>query len=72
VIGKVSQLVEGLRKNNILFFELEERGTRDEGYFDTVGIVRKFLRETVKLEVLNGSIDCEARLGRKRGKWTWT
>jgi hypothetical protein len=40
--GKVSQLEEGHRKNNIVIFGLEER--KDEGYFDTLGAMMKFMR----------------------------
>jgi hypothetical protein len=47
VDGKVSPL-EGHRKNNILISGLEER--EDMRYFDTLGAVMTFLRESMKLE----------------------
>jgi hypothetical protein len=62
---KVRQLKEGHRENNILIFGFEER--RDKGYFDSRGVMMMFLRERVKLEVLNGSINCVTRLGKRRG-----
>jgi hypothetical protein len=61
--GKVSQLEEGHRKNNILIFGLQER--KEEGYFDTLGDVMKFLRESMRLRVSNTSTDYAARLGRR-------
>jgi hypothetical protein len=47
--GKVSQLQEGHRKNTILILGFEER--KGEGFFDTLGAVRKFPKESMKLEV---------------------
>jgi hypothetical protein len=66
VDGKLSQLEEGHRKDDILIFGSEER--KDEGYFDTSGDVMKILREFMKLDVLNGSINYVARLRRRRGQ----
>jgi hypothetical protein len=53
---KVSQLEEGHKKNDILISGLE--GRKEEEYFDTLGAMMKVLRESVKLEVMNGRIDC--------------
>jgi hypothetical protein len=63
---KVKWLENGHRKNNILIFGLEER--RGESYFDTLEVAKKFLRETMKLEILNGSIDYVARVGKRSGE----
>jgi hypothetical protein len=63
VDGKLKRLEEGHRKNNILIFGLEERTD-----FDRLDVVMEFLRETMGHEVLNGSIDYVARLGKRRGE----
>jgi chromosome segregation ATPase len=63
---KIKWLENGHRKNNILIFGLEER--RGERYSDTLEVAKKFLRETMKLEVLNESIDYVARVGNRSGE----
>jgi hypothetical protein len=63
---KVKWLENEHRKNSILIFGLEER--RGESYFDTLGVAKKFLRETINLEILNGSIDYMARVGKRSGE----
>jgi chromosome segregation ATPase len=45
---KVKGLEDGHRKNNLLIFGMKER--RVESYFDALEVVKKFLRETMKLE----------------------
>jgi hypothetical protein len=59
---KIKYLENGHRKNNILIFGLEER--RGESYCDTLEVTKKFLREFMKLEILSGSIDYVARVGK--------
>jgi hypothetical protein len=63
---KIKWLENGYRKNNILIFRLEER--RGERYFDTLEVAKKFLRETMTLEILNESIDYVARVGKRSGE----
>jgi hypothetical protein len=63
---KVEWLGNGQRKNNILIFGLEKR--RGESYFNTLEVTKKFLRETMKLEVLNGSVDCVASVAKRSGE----
>jgi hypothetical protein len=63
---KIKLLENGHRKNKILIFGLEER--RGERYFDTLEVAKKFLRETMKLDILNESIDYVARVGKRSGE----
>jgi hypothetical protein len=63
---KVKWLENGHRKNNILI--LLDGG--EESYFDTLEVAKKFLRETMKLEILNRSIDYVAWVGKRSGEQT--
>jgi hypothetical protein len=54
------------RKNNILIFGLEEE--ENEKYFDTTEAVANFFKDTMRLEIAEGSIDFTTRLGRRKGQ----
>jgi hypothetical protein len=62
--GKLSELEGGRGRNNLLISGFEER--KDEGYFDTLGAMIKFLKDSVKLEVSYGCSDCVTVLGRRK------
>jgi hypothetical protein len=49
-----------------VIFGLEEG--RGESCFDTLEVAKKFLRETMKLEILNGSVDYVAKAGKRSGE----
>jgi hypothetical protein len=55
--GKVRYLEDSHRNNNILNFGMEER--EDKGYFETLEVLLKFLRVTMKLQALKGSINSQ-------------
>jgi hypothetical protein len=64
--NKLRQRDEGQRKNNIIFFGLQEK--REQNSFETLCVVVKWLSESMKAETTIENTVYVARLGSRRGE----